>query len=80
MGEVRDSEIWKLEQKNKDDIWPTVKLSCNDLSYDLKQCFASCFLVPKDYKFNNLLLIQNWMGQGLIQPSEKKEEMEDIGN
>ena len=76
---VRDSECWQLEQK-KDDILPALKLSYDDLSFDVKQCFALCSLFPKDFQFNTLELIQMWIGQGLIQPSQQKEEMEDIGN
>ena len=76
---VRDSECWQLEQK-KDDILPALKLSYDDLSSDVKQCFAFCSLFPKDFDFFNIQLIQMWIGQGLIQPSQQKEEMEDIGN
>ncbi|XP_034689141.1 disease resistance protein RGA2-like [Vitis riparia] len=76
---VRDSEIWKLEQK-KDDVLPALKLSYDELPFYLKQCFASCSLYPKDIQFNNIQLIEMWMGQGLIQPSEQNEEMKDIGN
>ncbi|KAJ9707863.1 hypothetical protein PVL29_000102 [Vitis rotundifolia] len=76
---VRDSEIWKLEQK-KEDVLPALKLSYDELSFYLKQCFASCSLFPKDFQFHNIDLIEMWMGQGLIQPSEQNEEMEDIGN
>ena len=76
---MRGSECWQLEQK-KDDILPALKLSYDDLSFDVKQCFAFCSLFPKNFEFYNIQLIQMWMGQGLIQPSQQKEEMEDIGN
>ncbi|KAJ9707858.1 hypothetical protein PVL29_000097 [Vitis rotundifolia] len=66
---VRDSEIWKLEQK-EDDVLPALKLSYDELPFYLKQY----------YRFNNFALIEMWMGQGLIRPSEQNEEMEDIGN
>ena len=58
---VQDSECWQLEQE-KDDILPALKLSYDDLSFDVKQCFALCSLFPKDFQFNNLELIQMWMG------------------
>lgn len=76
---VRDNEIWKLEQK-EDDILPALKLSYDELPFDLKQCFAFCSLFPKDYKFSNLELIQMWMAQGLIPSSQQNQEVEDIGN
>ena len=75
---VRDNEIWELEQK-EDDILPALKLSYDELPFDLKQCFAFCSLFPKDYKFSNLELVQMWMTQGLIK-SQKNQEIEDIGN
>ena len=59
---------------------PIVKLYYDNLSFDVKQCYTSCSLFPKDFQFNNIQLIQMWMGQDLIQPSEQKEEMKDIGN
>lgn len=76
---VQDNEIWKLEQR-EDDILPALKLSYDELSFHLKQCFVFCSLFPKDYKFKHYELIQMWIAQGLIPPSEQNEEMEDIGN
>ncbi|KAJ9707861.1 hypothetical protein PVL29_000100 [Vitis rotundifolia] len=52
----------------------------NELPFYLKQCFASCSFYPKDFQFFNIPLIEMWMAQGLIQPSEQNKEMEDIGN
>ena len=76
---VRDSEIWKLEQK-EDDVLLPLKLSYDELPFYLKQCFASCSLFPKNFQFSNFTLIQMWMGQDLIQPSEQNEETKYIGN
>ena len=76
---VRDSEIWKLEQK-EDDILPALRLSYNHLPSYLKQCFAYCSLYPKDFRYNNLELIQSWMANGLLQKSNKStQELEDLG-
>ena len=44
---VRDSEIWKLEQK-ENHILPALLLSYNELPYSLKKCFLFCSLFPKD--------------------------------
>lgn len=76
---VRESEIWELKQ-NKKDVLSILKLSYDHLPHDLKRCFASCSLFPKDFEFNSLELIQMWIGQNLIQSSKQHEEMEDIGN
>ena len=58
---VRDRKFWQLEL-NKDDIMPALKLSYDKLSFDVKQYYASCSLFPKDFQFNNIRLIQMWMG------------------
>ncbi|KAL4273613.1 hypothetical protein GQ457_13G025430 [Hibiscus cannabinus] len=76
---VRDSELWKLEQK-ENDILPALKLSYDHLPWYLKQCFAFCSVYPKDYEFNSLWLISLWMPNGLLQSSNTSEEPEDIGN
>lgn len=40
---VRDSERWKLMEKDNE-IFSIMKLSCDQLSPQLKQCFAYCSL------------------------------------
>ncbi|GLU09304.1 hypothetical protein SLE2022_335980 [Rubroshorea leprosula] len=46
----------------------------------LKQCFAFCSIFPKDWKIEKEMLIQFWMAEGFLQPSEGSNSMEDIGN
>ena len=75
---VRDNEIWKLEQKDGD-ILPALKLSYDQMSSPLKQCFAFCSLFPKDYVFDRDDLIAFWMAHGLLN-SSKNLELEDVGN
>ncbi|KAL4606111.1 hypothetical protein ACB092_09G079300 [Castanea dentata] len=77
---IRDNEIWNLEQK-EGDILPALKLSYNQLPFHLKQCFAYCSVFPKDYNFNNRLLIQFWMAHGILQsPANESQELEDVGD
>ncbi|XP_039029042.1 putative disease resistance protein RGA4 [Hibiscus syriacus] len=76
---VRDSELWELEQK-ENDILPALKLSYDHLPWYLKQCFAFCSVFLKDFEFDSLILISMWMANGLVQCSNKNEELEDIGN
>ncbi|GLT71787.1 hypothetical protein SLA2020_437820 [Shorea laevis] len=79
---VRDNEIWKLEQKESD-ILPALKLTYNQMSSHLKQCFAFCSLFPKDYLFYSFELIAFWMAHGLLSykmPNSQNLDLEDIGN
>ena len=77
---VRDNEIWNLEQK-QGDILPALRLSYNQLPFQLKQCFAYCSLFPKDYEFTSCLLVQFWMAHGLLQsPDNENQDLEDIGD
>ena len=75
---VRDTEIWKLEQKECD-ILPALRLSYEQLPSYLKRCFAYCSIFPKDYNFNNVNLVNMWSSQGLIQQSEEEQDLEVIG-
>ncbi|XP_059456678.1 putative disease resistance protein RGA4 [Corylus avellana] len=78
---VRDSEIWRLEQK-EGDILPALKLSYDQMPSHLKQCFAFCSLFPKDFLFNSDLLIQFWMAHGLLNKTCNSQniELEDVGD
>nr|XP_023929467.1 putative disease resistance protein RGA3 [Quercus suber] len=77
---IRDNEIWHLNQKESG-ILPALMLSYNQLPFHLKPCFAYCSIFPKDFVFNNLLLIQFWMAHGILQsPKDENLELEDVGN
>ncbi|GKV51422.1 hypothetical protein SLEP1_g58081 [Rubroshorea leprosula] len=45
----------------------------------LKQCFAFCSIFPQDWEIEKEMLIQLWMAEGFLQPSQGSS-MEDIGN
>ena len=78
---VRDSEIWRLEQK-ENHILPALRLSYNEMPSYLKHCFAACSIFPKDYEFMSFELIQFWMAHGLLQIRHGNQALdpEDIGN
>ncbi|XP_015165851.1 putative disease resistance protein RGA4 [Solanum tuberosum] len=56
------------------------------LSYDylpsphLKKCFGYFAMFPKDFEFEKEQLIQLWMAEGFLCPSQEIPVMEDVGN
>ncbi|KAL0006187.1 hypothetical protein SO802_013748 [Lithocarpus litseifolius] len=58
---IRDNKMWHLKQK-EGDILPALMLSYNQFPLHLKQCFAYCSVFPKDFQFDNDLLIRFWFG------------------
>ncbi|XP_062029065.1 putative disease resistance protein RGA3 [Rosa rugosa] len=77
-SEVRDSDIWKLEQED-DHIFPALKLSYDALPPYLKPCFAFCSLFPKDYIFRSSELVPLWMAHGFLQSSKGSQQPEEMG-
>ncbi|GMI65032.1 hypothetical protein like AT3G14470 [Hibiscus trionum] len=75
---VKNSETWKLMEKD-DEVVYVLKLSYDQLSPRLKQCFAYCSLFPKDYEFTEFGLISFWMAHGLLESSDENENPFDIG-
>ena len=68
---------------NENDILSILRLSVDHLpNSSLKQCFAYFSNFPKGYNFEKEQLIQCWMAEGFIQPSDQagNETMEDIGD
>jgi len=77
--DVLQGDFWKLCE-DEESIMPVLKLSYQNLSPQLRQCFAYCSLFPKDWKIEKDGLIQLWMAQGYLECSDEKQRMEDIGN
>ncbi|PWA90123.1 NB-ARC domains-containing protein [Artemisia annua] len=71
------NEIWMLEDDGG--ILPALRLSYNDLSACLKQLFAYCCLIPKDYVFEKKDLILWWMAEGFLHSSATNKTMECLG-
>ncbi|XP_058739135.1 putative disease resistance protein RGA3 [Vicia villosa] len=74
---VRDSEMWNLEQK-KDGILPALKVSYDQMSSILRQCFVYFSLYPKDHIFNSLTLCDLWVALGLVQSRNGREKLEHV--
>nr|XP_023908283.1 putative disease resistance protein RGA4 [Quercus suber] len=62
------------------EILPILKLSYDHLPSHLKSCFTYCSLFPKDYEMDKETIIQLWIAQGLVQLSNKNQQLEDIGD
>ncbi|KAG7980358.1 hypothetical protein I3843_05G179300 [Carya illinoinensis] len=76
--EILKSEIWNILEQRRE-IVPALMLSYYHLPSHLKRCFAYCSILPKDYEFEEEVVLL-WMAEGLIQPQQKEKEMEDLGS
>ena len=77
---IQDNEIWNSLEGSQ--MLSIFKLSFYHLpSPFIKKCFAYCSIFPKNYKIKKEELIQLWMAEGFLQPSQGSSSMmEDIGN
>ncbi|KAK3218012.1 hypothetical protein Dsin_011982 [Dipteronia sinensis] len=76
--DVLNSKIWDLLEE-RSDIIPALRLSYNYLSPQLKQCFAYCSIIPKDYEFLKEEIILLWMAEDFLQHEGCEKSMEDLG-
>ncbi|XP_022746539.1 putative disease resistance protein RGA4 [Durio zibethinus] len=76
---ILESDIWNLPQHGSDVI-PALWLSYYYLPSQLKQCFAYCSLVPKDYEFGEEEIVRLWMAEGFLNGPETKRQIEDLGS
>ncbi|XWS16365.1 hypothetical protein CRYUN_Cryun34aG0079500 [Craigia yunnanensis] len=74
---VLDSEIWGLEEAERD-LFPPLFLSYYELPSALKQCISYCAVFPKDKILNKDELIKLWMAQDYLN-GVQCEEMEIVG-
>jgi disease resistance protein RPM1 len=49
-----------------------LKLSLEDLPYQLKNCFLHCAIFPEDYELMRQRLIRHWISSGFIKEKENK--------
>ncbi|KAL7170033.1 hypothetical protein ACSBR2_034975 [Camellia fascicularis] len=75
---VLNSKIWDLTGQGNE-IPPALRLSYHHLPSHLKQCFAYCSIVPKDYEFEEMELVFLWMAEGLLPQQNGEKRMEDLG-
>ncbi|XP_022747725.1 putative disease resistance RPP13-like protein 1 [Durio zibethinus] len=77
--DILESDIWNLPQRGSD-IIPALWLSYYYLPSQLKQCFAYCSLVPKDYEFTEEEIVRLWMAEGFLNGADNKRKIEDLGS
>ncbi|PWA49132.1 NB-ARC domains-containing protein [Artemisia annua] len=75
--QLLNDEIWMLEDGGG--IVPALRLSYHDLPARLKQLFAYCCLIPKDYVFEKDDLILLWMAEGFLHNSTTEKSVERLG-
>ncbi|XP_073307713.1 putative disease resistance RPP13-like protein 1 isoform X1 [Primulina huaijiensis] len=75
--DVLDSKIWDLPQEN---ILPVLRLSYDHLPSHLRNPFAYCSVLPKDYEFDQNELILLWMGEGFLDVPNEQRRKEDLGH
>ncbi|KAK4285347.1 hypothetical protein QN277_002055 [Acacia crassicarpa] len=76
---ILKSVLWELSE-NDSHIIPSLRLSYHYLPSNLKRCFVYCSIFPKDYNIDKNVLIQLWMADGLIYPTQKNMSLEQAGN
>ncbi|KAF8038131.1 hypothetical protein BT93_B0864 [Corymbia citriodora subsp. variegata] len=75
----KDDKLPQVSQ-SEENINSVLKLSYDHLPSHLKQCFAFCSLFPKDYVIKKQTLVDLWMAEGFIQPSNGRQHLEDIAH
>jgi disease resistance protein RPM1 len=54
------------------DVDMILKVSLEDLPYDLKNCFLHCALLPEDYAIKRRKAMRHWIAAGFIREKENK--------
>ncbi|TVU14834.1 hypothetical protein EJB05_38330 [Eragrostis curvula] len=62
---IMENEDWKSLQHSRG-IMASLKLSYDQLSYELQQCFLYCSIFPYNYQFVAEDLIDIWISQGFV--------------
>ncbi|XP_074576780.1 putative disease resistance protein RGA3 [Curcuma longa] len=85
-----EEQYWKMIQESEwwendfvlENILPSLGLSYQHLSSNVKQCFAFTAMFPKGHIFDKEQLVQMWIAQGFVRTGTQHGRMtlEDIGN
>ncbi|CAN6362506.1 unnamed protein product [Urochloa humidicola] len=70
-----------LELQSSENVIPGVdvilKVSLDDLPFELKNCFLHCAIFPEDYEMKRRRLIRHWVTAGFIKEKEN-QTMEEV--
>ncbi|XP_075661653.1 putative disease resistance protein RGA3 [Castanea sativa] len=76
---IQNSSVWN-SLIDSNGILSILKLSFDHLySPSLKRCFTYCAIFPKDYEMGKEELVQHWMAEGFLQPTQEHFSAEDNG-
>ncbi|XP_048136059.1 putative disease resistance protein RGA4 [Rhodamnia argentea] len=75
----KEKELPEVSQR-EDRIMSILRLSYYHLPSHLKQCFALCSLFPKDYEIKKQTLVNLWVAEGFIEPSNRSQHLDDIAH
>ncbi|CAN1343887.1 Putative disease resistance RPP13-like protein 1 [Linum perenne] len=76
--EVLNSKIWEFPESNG--ILPALRVSYYHLPSHLKQCFAYCGILPKDFEIEEDELVLLWMAEGFLAQAKEKKYAKDLGH
>ncbi|KAF7076404.1 hypothetical protein CFC21_081059 [Triticum aestivum] len=75
---ILKNEDWKSVQLSGG-IMSALKLSYDQLPYNLQQCFSFCSLFPEKYQFLDEELVQIWIAQGFVKCDNSSKTLEEKG-
>ncbi|KAG5223387.1 disease resistance protein [Salix suchowensis] len=80
--DVLSSELWRLDEVDKDHvekkIFLPLLLSYYDLPSVVRRCFLYCAMFPKDHEMKKDELVKMWMAQGYLKGTGSRD-MEVVG-
>nr|UBY07358.1 NBS-LRR disease resistance protein [Dasypyrum villosum] len=62
------------------DAHPILKVSLEDLPYDLKNCFLHCALSPEDYVLKRRKTMRQWIAAGFIREKDESRTLEEVAD
>jgi disease resistance protein RPM1 len=68
----------QLAQDVIPDALMILKVSLEDLPYDLKNCFLHCALFPEDYVLRRKTMMRQWICAGFIRQKEDNRTLDEV--